>query len=466
MTGSPCRAAPVRLPAVAAPLYLVALLCLAALAAPPARAGEWEPFGLPGLTIRSLAAAPGRLCAGTAGRGVFCLDPLSATGWKGIGPDGATVTDLWIDPADPEVILAAVDSTLGLFAPLYRTSDGGAGWERIDALPTAFGAIPRVYAVQGVSGAGTLVAAGSAVWRSDDRGDTWRLLRQDGGLVSLAIAPTDPDTLWVGGETLIFMGFTLQSRDGGTTWRTAWDSRAIGDNQTSDIAPHPARHGMLLTGHEGFVLRSLDDGDSFDEVLQAPSRFFLDWDAGNPDRAWAAGSPNGPDEGHAFVSRDLGRTWSDISGPILGVRTVYRLRADAARLGVVYAATDDGVYRFYGGGLPLCLDTRGGLDALHLWLGVCPPILSPGASVTAPGPVIRGDAIAFDLEAVAEADGHIDLGVVECLVDGADIAFSTIDVPEPAAGKAVAILDRLEGDYDYGRSSDGRPRLPAGGDCR
>jgi hypothetical protein len=34
---------------------------------PRVLAAAWHPFGL-------LAVAPGRLCAGTAGRGVFCLD--------------------------------------------------------------------------------------------------------------------------------------------------------------------------------------------------------------------------------------------------------------------------------------------------------------------------------------------------------------------------------------------------------
>ncbi|MFQ5877708.1 MAG: WD40/YVTN/BNR-like repeat-containing protein [Acidobacteriota bacterium] len=421
-------------------------------------ASEWRPFGLQGLTIRSLAAAVDLLCAGTQGEGIFCLDLASARPvWRRGGLDGRVVTWLWIDPLDPQVRFAAVDPGLA-GPPLYRSRDGGAAWEPIEDLPTPFGSAPRVYAVQGVAGTGTVFAAGGGMWRSDDLGISWRALPPDGGLVCLEVARTDPDSVWIGGETLIFMGFTLHSRDGGESWRSVWDSRAIGDNQTSDVSAHPHRHGLVLTGHEGFVLRTRDDGDRFEEVLAAPARFFLDWDGANPDRAYAAGSPN-QQAGFAFVSRDLGATWTDVTGSALAGRIVFRVEADAVRLGVAYAATDDGVYRFYGGGLPLCLDSLLGLDRIRLWPGACPPIL-------APVPAIQGDAVAVDAGAIGPGTSGIDLGEAECLIDGGDVAFATIDVPEPAPGRAVAILVRNAGELDYGRSSDGRRRSPSRGDCR
>src|SRR5206468_210219 len=82
---------------------------------------EWEPFGLRGVLVRSLAAAPSLLCAGTQGRGVFCLD-LSATwnGWRPAGLDGARITWIWIDPLREQVRFAACDG-FGGFHSLYRT---------------------------------------------------------------------------------------------------------------------------------------------------------------------------------------------------------------------------------------------------------------------------------------------------------------------------------------------------------
>jgi len=170
------------------------------------------------------------------------------------------------------------------------------------------------------------------------------------------------------------------------------------------------------------------------EVLAAPARFFLNWDAANPSRAYAAGSPNGG-TAHAFVSRDFGATWQDITGTLLAPRTVLRLQADDTRLGVVYAATDDGVWRHYGGGLPACLDTRGGFEELLLSPGVCPLVGSQWA-------VNPGDAIAFDPAGVTQEVDRVNLGEVECLIAGGDVAFTSIDTPEPALGRAIAILAR------------------------
>lgn len=430
---------------------------------------EWKPFGLQGLVVRSLAAEPGRLCAGTGGRGVFCHDAQApATGWRSLGPLGTTITWIWIDRFDLNLMFAATGLNPGgpADALLYRTLDGGATWEPVDFDLRRQGAA-YVYAVDGTPSLPILsplpipfpvYAAGDGVWRSDDRGRTWTRVFQFPFEFSLEVPPTDLlDTVWAGGETSIFQGFTILSRDGGASFKVVWDSGGIGDNQTSDIAAHPLVDGMVLTGHEGFVLRTTDHGQTFREVLAAPARFFLDWDRANPARAYAAGSPNGGG-GHAFFTPDFGGHWADVTGTALAARTVFRLQADPGRLGVVYAATDDGVYRHYGGGLPLCLDARAGVDAFVLWPGFCPPIMSPG-------PVIIGDAIAVDLDAVREAGDHVDLGEAECLISRADIAFATIDTPEPAPGKAIGVLARVSGSTGYGVSSNGLPRIPSAGDC-
>src|SRR5688572_9363239 len=131
-------------------------------------ASEWHAFGLQGIAVRSLAGAPGRLCAGTAGRGVFCLDLRSKpSGWQPLGPQGTTVTGLWIDPARPGLIFAAA-SQPGMNV-LFRSLDGGTTWQDVGPhLPSMF---VEVYGVHGVPGSDTVYASGGAVWRSDDLGE-------------------------------------------------------------------------------------------------------------------------------------------------------------------------------------------------------------------------------------------------------------------------------------------------------
>ncbi|HEY3176942.1 MAG TPA: hypothetical protein VGK94_14405 [Candidatus Polarisedimenticolia bacterium] len=433
------------------------ILCLALFAWPHASlALDWKPYGLQGRTIRSLASGPDRLCAGTQGEGVFCRDLASAptAGWVPLGPAGTVISWIWIDPARPDVMLAAAVSSPSPTVRLYRTLDGGLSWQRADA-----GNQESTYAVHGVPGTSTIYKAGWGVWRSDDLGDSWVQILTDGGLLSLDMASADPNTLYAGGESMLLSGFTYRSRDGGSTWQYIWDSWdwGFGDNQTADIAAHPSVDGLLLSGHESFVLRSANHGNSFQEVLSAPARLFLDWDGVNPARAYAAGSPNTPNIGHAFVSRDFGSSWSAITGSLAG-RTIFRLEADDGRLGVLYAATGDGVQRFYGGGLPLCMDNRAGLDQMVLTPGECPPIM---ASVIA----ITGDAVIGEIGSAGPTGSHVDLGEVECVIDSADISLVTIDPPEPPPGRCLFILARPEGSTDYGGSSDGLPRRPSRGDC-
>ena len=425
---------------------------------------EWKPYGLQGRTLRSIAAAPDLLCAGTESQGVFCLQlggNGSGAGWTPIGPPGVTVTWLWIDPARPLHRFAAAGETPS--SSLYRTLDGGASWTLIDNFPAPGG---RAWAVHGVPDAGPLWAAGGSLWVSGDLGNTWAASGSFNGLDCVEIAPGNPLEVWSGGETVIFQGFTVRTLDGGQVWESVWDSRLIGDNQTSDVAVHPSAVGLVLSGHEGFVLRSEDHGAAWQQVLDAPARFFLAWDGASPHMAWAAGSPNGG-TAHAFASRDRGRTWSDITGAALAPRTVFRIASDLHRNGVVYAATDDGVYRYYGGGTPVCLDTRAGMDLLQMTPGPCSSQVGPvvAGDAIALGPTLAGDAIAFDVGQFRSAPGHIDLGEVECLVAGGDIAFTTLDTPDPAPGRALAVLARLANGQDYGRASDGRPRRPASGDC-
>jgi hypothetical protein len=334
------------------PLAGFHLLMVAAVFCAPvyaAQASEWKPFGLQGTVVRSIAAAQDLLCVGTQGQGVHCIElGVPQPRWRSLGPRDATILWLWIDPLNPDVRFAAADSASG-GPTLYRSLDGGGSGESIENLPVPMGGVARVFMVDGVAGTGTVIAAGGSIWRTDDQGESWILLSPEGGLFSLEIAPTDPDTIWVGGETAIFMGFTRVSRDGGVNWATVWDSREIGDNQTSSISAHPDRDGLVLTGHEGFILRTEDHGGGFDQVLTAPARFFIDWDGDHPFRVYGAGSPN-DQQGHAFVSRDLGISWSDVTDPTLSGRMIFQLAADDRRLGVAYVATDDGIYRFYGGG--------------------------------------------------------------------------------------------------------------------
>jgi hypothetical protein len=428
-------------------------------------ASEWHPFGLQGIAVRSLAGAPGRLCAGTAGRGVFCLDLRGKpAGWQPLGPEGTTITGLWIDAARPGLIFAAA-SRPGANV-LFRSLDGGRTWVDVGPnLPTTY---VSVYSVHGVPGSDTVYAAGGAVWRSDDLGDTWTAHNpgETEGFATaqstLDVAPTDPKTIWTGGDllfTFTAMSYVSLSRDGADTWNIIWASDPFTYIPVYDISAHPRLDGAALVGQGARVMRTLDYGASFRYVLTAPVNFVVAWGGRAGNLAFVAGSnQTSTAASQAWLSRDVGETWTNITGTHLGTLKINDLAADERLAGLAFVATNDGVYAFFGAGSPLCHDARRGVDEALLWLGECPPIMSPG-------PVIQGDAIVASSTALHADSDHVDLGAVYCVIENSDVAFETIDLPDPPVGEFFMILARQEGDVDYGVSSDGLPRRPSTGDC-
>lgn len=443
---------------------LPALFLSAFMHAPDATAAEWRPFGLQGIVVRSLAVAPGRLCAGTAGKGVYCLDATSQpVGWRSLGPDGATITGLWIDGKRPGLIFAAADSQPGVNV-LFRSLDGGRTWQDLGGnIPPS--PVSEIGLVHGVPGTNIVYGAGGAVWISDDLGDHW-IMDNPGEPVealtsqsALEVAPTDPQTVWAGGDLAFSFGpeaYAALSRDGGQNWKWVWSAGPFSYTPIMDISAHPRLDGLALTGHGGYVLRTPDHGASFRMVLQSSVYFLVDWGGGGV--AFAAGSTTSLGGSEAYVSRDLGDTWTPITGTRLGRLKINDLEADDRLTGLAFAATSDGVYAFFGAGNLLCHDARQGVDSAILWLGECPPIMSPG-------PAILGDAIVADGAALRAESDHVDLGAVHCIVENSDIAFATLDLPDPPAGELFLILARQDGAADYGVSSDGLPRRASIGDC-
>ena len=441
---------------------------------------DWRPIGLQGIAVNALAAAPGRICAGTQGKGVSCLDLRAPRrGWQPAGLDGVNVTGLWIDPARPDLMFAGTDGAFDVIL-MFRTRDGGGTWEPIGAnVPFPQSGVRLMSLVQGVPGSSTVFAAGGSVWRSDDLGETWREVLSQAYQAALEVAPTDPGTIWAGGDfafTFAPASYTAVTRDGGAGWRVVWETGPSTYAPSLDAAAHPAIDGLALFGYGGCVLRTEDHGGTIAPVLQSPVGFRLDWGPGfgpqtgatggtgdpAPSRfglAYAAGSPltNATDGAEAYLSRDGGASWASIAGKTLVQRRIFDLTADLRWAGVAYAGTDDGVLVFFGAGAPLCHDARAGVDETRLWIGVCPPIL-------APGPARIGDAIAIVASGVTPESDHIDLGMAHCLVQDADVAFATLEPPDPPSGEALFLLAREEGG-DYGRSSDGRPRAVTFGDC-
>jgi photosystem II stability/assembly factor-like uncharacterized protein len=137
---------------------------------------------------------------------VFSSDDDGGT-WRRSGRQIAAEF-LTIFVAHPSVggLLYAGDSTA-----LWRREDGVQNWQRLDATP---GGSAFDLAVSAREPGLVYYAAGGALYRSADRGDSWVTIPVPGSVASVAIDPGDPRTVYVG----LFRGGALLSDDDGATW--------------------------------------------------------------------------------------------------------------------------------------------------------------------------------------------------------------------------------------------------------
>ncbi len=303
-------------------------------------------------------AAMGHLYSENEERGVFKTTDGGAS-WKRVlfvGP-GVGAIDLVMDPQNPEILLAAMYEKErrawtfvegGPGSGVYRSSNGGETWTRITGgLPTGrIGRIglsihrkdPRVIFAL-VENANPRAATaeetrqqqerdsdpnrtyagqtarvpvyGGEVYRSNDRGLTWKKTHGDdvsvGGKAmysfsQIRVDPEDPDRLFVVSDTL------PTSIDGGKTWRDLnWPAketfaRAFGDFRTLWIDPQdPSR---ILAGSDGGLHVSYDGGRTADHHPNLPigEVYGLDVDMDDPYNIYAGlqdheswkGPSNGP----------------------------------------------------------------------------------------------------------------------------------------------------------------------------
>lgn len=225
---------------------------------------------------------------------------------------------------------------------------------------------------------------GGGVWKTTDAGLTWKNVSdgffKSGSVGAIAVAPSDPNVVYVGmGEHAIRGVMTshgdgvYKSTDAGQTWSPIGlpDSRHI-----AAIRVHPNHPDHLFVAVQGAqygpsaergVYRSTDGGESWEQVLfvnETTGAADLSLDAHNP-RILYAGMwdhqrtpwkirSGGPGSG-IHKSTDGGTTWKKLSGGLPDAMGKVAVDVSAANPEVVYANVEaegkkGGVYRSDNGG--------------------------------------------------------------------------------------------------------------------
>src|SRR5688572_22661502 len=110
----------------------------------------------------------------------------------------------------------------------------------------------------------------SGVWRSDDKGRTWRIVSNENNrpmyYSQIRVDPKNPETVYVGG-----LNFS-KSTDGGKTFRSLQGGLAHVDNHA--IWVNPANSDHLLVGNDGGLNVSYDQGATWEFVNTIPAAQF------------------------------------------------------------------------------------------------------------------------------------------------------------------------------------------------
>ena len=264
-----------------------------------------------------------RLYAAT-GEGIVRLDE-AGDGWTVERfLDGSGAQCLSVDPRDPDTVFAGLRER-----GVRRTQDGGRSWADC-ALPE-----PGVFSLA-VSAADGAVYAGtepSRLFRSDDRGESWRELEALLELPSrptwsfpprpwtshvrwIAPSPHDADLLLVGIE----LGGLMRSTDGGATWQ---DHRPGAQPDVHSLAWHPSERVRAYEAGGGGAAFTADAGETWQPADEGRDRNYT-WsvavDPHDPE-LWYVSASTGPFAAHGggdpqarIYRRRPGDEWRALAG--------------------------------------------------------------------------------------------------------------------------------------------------------
>ncbi len=239
----------------------------------------------------ALVAALGHAYGPQPERGIYRTTDGGQT-WTRVlfAGDSAGGIDVVMDPNDADVVYAATWQIVvhtwgresgGAGSGIWKSTDNGVTWRRLTGhgLPMRpFGKVglgvtradsKRVYALietgKGIPWHGAPTDTG-VLWRSDDAGESWRLVNSASGLTSrpayytrMAVEPDDADQAY-----FLSIGFS-GTRDGGRTLarRTVAESPGF-DNHDMWIDPADGRR-MIVANDEGVSI-SVNRGETWNRI--------------------------------------------------------------------------------------------------------------------------------------------------------------------------------------------------------
>lgn len=326
---------------------------------------------------------PGGGSVAYGGTGVYRSTDRGAT-WTPVGLDGTgSIGRIRVDPTNSQRIFVAAMGdlwTAGTERGVYRTTDGGANWERVLFLSDSTGAVdllirpdqpqtvfaamwerirrPRYYRYGGAT---------CGVYKSTDGGSTWALVggglpapSSNGGRIGISLCAAAPDNMYAvyADRTGYFAGM-YRTTNGGTSWTRTSDG-ALADVFSSygwwfgNCRAHPTDPNRVwVLGLEFY--RSTNGGSAWSEVSGGMhvDHHALEFGPGASPVIYEG------NDGGLYRSTNGGSAWTML--PDQPITQFYRVCLDASRPNALYGgAQDNGTVRTLTGSLNDYVNIYGG----------------------------------------------------------------------------------------------------------
>ncbi|MBU0640882.1 MAG: glycosyl hydrolase [Planctomycetes bacterium] len=278
--------------------------------------------------------------------------------WENVGlKESEHIGMITIDPRDSNSVYVAAQGPLwraGGERGLYKTSDGGASWQRILHISDDTGVNeihldPRnpdvlyASAYQRRRHTWTLIDGGpeSAIYKSTDAGQTWRKINRglpevELGRIGLAVSPAKPDVVYAIVEAADGQDGFFRSTDRGETWEKRSGYKTTSAQYYNEIVCDPLEAERVYVLDT--VLHVTNDGGATFRPVPRQFRHVDDhalWiDPGDNDYLLVGC------DGGVYESLDRGESWN--YKPNLPVTQFYRVSVDnSTPFYFVYGGTQD-----------------------------------------------------------------------------------------------------------------------------
>ena len=306
-----------------------------------------------------------------AGTGVFKSTDGAKT-WKHMGlTDTHHIGRVLIDPEDSDVVYVAAlghQYSYNQQRGVFKTTDGGETWKKILYISEKVGVVEvamdpsdnkTLYAVawerDRKAWNNVVAGAGSGIYKSTDTGETWKLLTtglptgDKVGRMGIAVAPSNPNVLYIICDHRAVGGEVYRSDDKGESWRKTHEGNVktgIGyDFCLIRVLPDNADEIFIC----GFNLLYSSDAGKTHAIISERTVPMLSYKARRAtphcDNHDMFIDPDDPDrvmlgtDGGLYLSHDRAKTWLHVN--TLPIAEFYDISVDASEPYRIWGGTQD-----------------------------------------------------------------------------------------------------------------------------